>query len=184
MQPLILAQQVTQGVADFLRTATQRRYWSFDRTGFAFLMTTLTLGAATTLFTTALAVWFAGEQAELVPVLKLCSAAVPGLGVATLLFELSIFLHLGDKQQGDLKRSATLLATTLRRPLELRWGLFALGGCLLPWWSATLFGSGSLVSGLALAALSLGVLVLSAFVERSLYFAAVSAPRMPGTVSR
>ena len=48
----------------------------------------------------------------------------------------------------------------------------------------TLIEGGSLLAGLALAALSLGVLMISALVERSLYFAAVSAPRMPGTVSR
>jgi formate dehydrogenase iron-sulfur subunit len=165
---------------------TQRRFWSFERTGFTFLMTTLILGTATTLFTTALCALFvsdAGQVAQLLPVVELCATALPCLGLAMLLFEGSLFLHLGDKQQGDLKRSATLLATTLRRPMLARWALFLVGMLPLPWWCARLLDAGDVVAALGVASLALGMMLLSALVERSLYFAAVSAPRMPGTVS-
>jgi Fe-S-cluster-containing dehydrogenase component len=165
--------------------ATLRELWSFARTGFKFLASTLVLGAATTLFTSALASYLGAHQ--------LGAAQLAGIGanLAKLLalgvvieqvYELSIFLHLRDKQQNELKRSALLLRGELKDMVLLRTGLALAGGLVLPLMAAGTMVTTATLGSVLCAGLSLLLLVLGELVERALFFAAVSVPRMPGAV--
>jgi DMSO reductase anchor subunit len=166
--------------------ATLREFWSFSRTGFKFLMTTVVLGTATTLWTTILSGALFGGDAHLVELAHIATLLSKGLMLAAgieLLSELSICLHLRDKQQNDLKRSALLLTGALQGQLWLRALLALLGGCVLPLICTALVDTGFGAGPLIAASLSLGLLLTASLVERSLFFAAVSAPRMPGGLS-
>ncbi len=164
---------------------TLRKLWSFSRTGFKFLMTTIVLGASTTLFTSALASCLgAGRDgaAQLGAIGVIVAKALALAVCAELVFEASIFVHLRDKQQGELKRTALLLIGELRPLGWLRLWAAILGGLFLPLAiAANLDGTASLGVVLS-AALSLFCLSLGELFERTLFFAAVSVPRMPGGV--
>jgi formate dehydrogenase iron-sulfur subunit len=161
---------------------TLRRFWSFSRTGFKFLMTALVLGVATTLVTSAVGALVADDSvaaAELLSTMRTLGKALGLLVVVELAYELSIFLHLSDKQQSDLKRSALLLRGELSGLLRLRVVAGVLGGLVVPLLSLVVFSSASwlLVMGLAVALI---LLVAGEFAERATFFAASSPPRMPG----
>jgi formate dehydrogenase iron-sulfur subunit len=164
---------------------TLRQFWSFARTGFKFTMTTLVLGTATTLCTSVLAGYLGRAQSgapELAAIaLTLSKVLMLCVGVE-LAFELSIFLHLRDKQHSELKRSALLLAGELRKHGELRLIAAGAGGLLLPLAVIGSVGAAVNVSTLVYALLSLALLTAGELIERTLFFTAVSAPRMPGAV--
>lgn len=90
-------------------------------------------------------------------------ALAAALGVK-LLVEASFLLHLRDREATDLKRTALLLTGDLARPTTCRFVLGLLGIVLAFVWMPV-----------ALCAVVAGELL-----ERSLFFRAVSAPRMPG----
>lgn len=105
------------------------------------------------------------------------------IGVATfakLCGEASIFLHLGDKQHGDLKRSALLLAGELRRLTTMRFVLGFFGGVLVP--LATLHGlrEGSALGAFVGSCFGFALLLGGEIIERINFFSAMSSPRMPG----
>ena len=160
---------------------TLRRFWNGSNTAVKFFGTALLLGASTTLLTTALCGW-SGAQADAL-------ARVAGIMIQTVMFsvfaklahELSMLLHLGDKQQTELKRSALLLVNDLRPLFTLRVGLGLLGGVALPLLCSLLLVDGFSMWVVVWSALSLLTLVTGELLERSLFFAAVSAPRMPGS---
>jgi DMSO reductase anchor subunit len=114
---------------------------------------------------------------QLIKAMMLCAAV-------KLAHELSLLLHLGAKQHHDLKRSALLIVNDLKRPAVLRLVCGVGFGLLLPFITLLV---------LSPSAPELRVLVLmfvcwlgslfGELVERSLFFAAVSAPRMPGAFS-
>jgi hypothetical protein len=94
--------------------------------------------------------------------------------------EASIFFHLRDRQQGDLKRTAMLLWGELRRLTGGRFALGVVGGMMLPLGLLTSLTAAN--AGLALtgAVLSLVCLVMGDMLERMTFFTASSARRMPG----
>lgn len=140
--------------------ATRRAWWTASITGFKFFLTAAVLGLATTIVTT-----HASGLAELV----IAASAVKALGEATL------FLHLGDRRQTALKRSALLSAKDLRAWTAARFAAIALGGIVLP--LAYLETPSQ-----AVAAVSLALLVIGELLERTLFFAASSSQGMPGGV--
>ena len=161
---------------------TLRLFWAGWNTGLKFFGTTVLLGAATSAAITALC---GVSQPELAPLLPhalgtLLRVVMFSTGFK-LAHELSLLLHLGDKQQGELKRSALLLTHDLSQLGILRLVCGVLGGLILPalgMWSLDVTGVDGLVAVLSM--ISLVLLVGGELLERSLFFAAVSAPRMPG----
>jgi Fe-S-cluster-containing dehydrogenase component/DMSO reductase anchor subunit len=162
---------------------TLRRFWSFARTGFNFLMTSLVLGTATTLFTSTLAGVLPGglpHAASFVPVVALLWKALSVAVLIELAYELSILWRLRDKQQNDLKRSALLLSGALKSWLGWRVAAGVVGGGIVPAVALSLLDTGLGVGVVVCATLAVLLLLCGALLERSLFFAAVSAPRMPG----
>jgi formate dehydrogenase iron-sulfur subunit len=94
--------------------------------------------------------------------------------------EASVFFHLRDRQQGDLKRTALLLWGDLRMLTQFRFLLGVLGGMLLPLALLTSLSPSHAGQALTGAFLGLTCLLAGEFIERMTFFSALSAPRMPG----
>jgi Fe-S-cluster-containing dehydrogenase component/DMSO reductase anchor subunit len=159
---------VAVGCSVLVYHATRKAWWALPRTGFKFAMTTLLLGLATTAATLAWA--RADALVATLARLVVAASALKGLG------ELATLAHLGDKRYSELKRSATLLTTDLRGWAFARLLALGVGGVALP---LAMIGGGA---SFALALASLAALLAGELLERTLFFAAVSAPGMPGAV--
>lgn len=163
---------------------TLRRWWHGGRTAMRFYGTAMVLGAATT----ATCVYGYGcfGLGSLPPALVAFGPQVAwAIACATLvkmLFEASVFVHLRDKQHGDLRRSAILLKGELGKVTGLRFLSAFLGGVVTP--LAVLQGLLPEQEVLAFVAslVSLSLLVTGELIERSTFFTAMSAPRMPGSL--
>jgi len=167
-----------------LYQSTRRRYWNGPATSFKFALTSVMLGLAFS--TAAAAIVLALTHADPLPLLEpWLDFAWPMLAAATVLKlagELAVIRHLRAAGAGDLKRSARLLVGELGSLLGLRTGLALLGGVILP---AAFFGASGdvpFVAQLTVALLSAALLLAGELLERVLFFAAMSAPRMPGVV--
>ena len=161
---------------------TQRRWWSGGRTGFKFALTSAVLGLATILSGTfAVAVLSGGPlSAELIVFGRRGAQGLAALTLLKLAGEASILFHLRDHQQGDLKRTAMLLWGDLR-PLTLwRFFLGGLGGVLLPLALLTNLAPDGLWAALCGSLVGLPALLAAEMIERTTFFSALSAPRMPG----
>lgn len=167
---------------------TQREYWNFSRTVSRFLMTGLILGLATTWL--ALLLTTVVSQNDRVPQLlaRVGPALAWSLMAATafkLLWEAALFLHLFDRRNSPMKRSARLMVGPLASPLLMRFAAGLLGGIVMP---GFLLLNSHPAAALPMIDLKQGVIVgmlfaaclLGELMERYLFFAAVSAPRMPG----
>lgn len=159
--------------------ATRRRYWHLSATAFRFFMTTTVLGLGVSLW---VLIALTGDGGgTLSGARTLVAVLLVAASMAKLAFEASVFLHLRDRQQGDLKRSAVLLVGPLASSTRARFALGAMGGLVVP---ALLWASGALVepgsSATFFATAALGTLIAGEIFERRLFFSAVSAPRMPG----
>jgi hypothetical protein len=98
--------------------------------------------------------------------------------VAKLMFELSIFRHLRQRRHTALKRTAIVMVGGLPRVTQARFICGALGGLALP--ALVRVGAGGAGAAGVLAALGLLLALAGELCERYLFFAATSAPRMPG----
>lgn len=135
---------------------TRKAWWTASLTGFKFFMTAAVLGLASTIVT----------ERDLAVLSQLVVAAC----VIKVVGELAVFVHLRDKRYTELKRSAVLLANDLRHWTQARFVAIAFGGIVIP-----LVAQPSLGSAIA----SFVLLVLGELLERTLFFAAASAPGMP-----
>ncbi|PON18986.1 molybdopterin oxidoreductase [Candidatus Entotheonella serta] len=182
-----LATAIVGAIAVFcsvmLYHVTQRQWWSGSRTGFKFALTTAGLGWAAVLFSTFASVAVKGREPlspELIEFGRVGAQVLALITLIKLAGEASIFFHLRDHQQGDLKRTALLLWGDLRAQTQFRFLLGVLGGILLP--LALLTSLSPSHAGQALAGSFLGLICLLAgeLIERTTFFSALSAPRMPG----
>jgi formate dehydrogenase iron-sulfur subunit len=146
-----------------LYAVTQRAWWSAARTSLRFAATMAVLGLAVLRLAAALR----GDALALGTRLGNVLALVV---IVQLVAELSVLTHLRDKRHGDLKRTALLLVKRLSGWVMARVGLSLFGALLVP-----VVGIGPVSAGIALAAL-----LVSELIERGMFFAAASAPRMPG----
>lgn len=161
---------------------TQRRWWGGGRTGFKFALTGAVLGLATILSGTFAVAVLNGDalSAELISFARRGAQGLAALTLLKLAGEASILFHLRDHQQGDLKRTALLLWGELR-PLTLwRFFLGGLGGVLLPLALLTSLAPDSLGAALTGSLIGLLALLAAEMIERTTFFSALSAPRMPG----
>jgi Fe-S-cluster-containing dehydrogenase component/DMSO reductase anchor subunit len=142
---------------------TRKAWWTISQTGFKFFMTAAVLGLASTIVT----LLATGAEAELVDQLVqlvVVASVIKGVG------ELAVLVHLRDKRYTELKRSAVLLVNDLRRWTLARYVALGAGGILIPLVVET---------SLAAATASLVLLLAGELLERTLFFAAASAPGMP-----
>jgi len=143
-------------------TSTRKAWWRASTTTFKFLSTTALLGLAATIVTSGVAGRaYAGVLAQLV----IITCAVKLVG------ELLVLAHLRDRHHSELKRSAILLTTDLRHWTVARFAALAVGGAVA--------AANASEPSRALSIASLGVLVIGELLERTLFFAAASAPGMP-----
>jgi len=94
---------------------------------------------------------------------------IPGAVLVELVLDSSLLLHLRDRHNSLLRRSASLVAGPLRGWAQTRVLLATLGGIVLP-----------LTVGAPAAPITLISLIIVALISRHMFFVAVSAPRMPG----
>jgi formate dehydrogenase iron-sulfur subunit len=153
--------------------ATRRPWWGAPLVGFKFFFTTVVLGLATTMVTLSVGAARLGDAATTQAVAPVVATAARLLALATLIKlggELLFFRHLGDLRFTPLKRSAVLMKDDLRGYTLIRFAAGLAGGVVLP-----LLGR-----GMAAAAVGFALLAAGELVERTLFFAAVSSPGMPG----
>ncbi|PAW79628.1 MAG: hypothetical protein B9S32_03580 [Verrucomicrobia bacterium Tous-C9LFEB] len=137
---------------------TQREFWKISTTAWKFFGTTLILGGAAAALFTASFLWI-GMVMALLP-LKLA-------------LESGVFRHLQDGGMTPLGCTARILKKKLGRLVAMRFGVAVLGMGLLV---VEIFsGDSFFLRGLALVCLLTGELL-----ERTYFFRAVKAPRMPG----
>jgi Fe-S-cluster-containing dehydrogenase component/DMSO reductase anchor subunit len=168
---------------------TRREFWSFPQTATKFVLTSALLGIAAT-WLCILLLGVAGESAsahELATVAgdKLSQALI-ALAAAKLLFELSLFRHLAARRVTPLKRSAWLMLGRLSNHSLARFALGLLGGICMPLFllSRQLTGGDSAgVIDIVIVAMLFTACLVGELLERYLFFAACSAPRMPGLPS-
>jgi Fe-S-cluster-containing dehydrogenase component/DMSO reductase anchor subunit len=153
------------GCSVMLYAVTHRTWWSLHRTLARFAGTAIVLGLATLHLAAAIATGASTDG--VVGALALVLAA-------KLAAELAVLAHLRDHQHGDLWRTALLLVTRLRGLLAARLALAVAGVALAA--IATV-----MITPAPWAAVALAALVAGELAERTLYFTAAAAPRMPGT---
>jgi DMSO reductase anchor subunit len=162
---------------------TRRKWWSGSSTSIKFFGTAASLGLGTMAMTTCL-------SAQLFPGADLHAGfekLAAWFAIATalkLIFEASMFRHLLDKQQGDLKRTAMLMTRDLREVTSWRFLLGTVGGVVLPGVLILVEAVPSAVSTLIVCLVALLFTLLGELLERTLFFTAVSAPRMPGAIGK
>jgi len=150
--------------------ATRKAWWTASRTGFKFGMTAALLGLATTLLTLAIAgVELPRTTVTALSELVVAASVLKGAG------ELAVLVHLRDKRYTELKRSAVLLTRDLRGWLIGRMVALVLGGIVLPQLNARGDHLPALIASFVL-------LLAGELLERTLFFAAASAHRMPGAI--
>ncbi len=168
---------------------TQRECWSFVRTSVRFALSGAILGVAL-IWLSMLILALASPSPSLFEMARefgpaLCRTLV-ALAVAKLLFEVSIFRHLGSRKMTPLKRSAMLMTGELSNATLARFALGLLGGILLPLMlaseAATLSSSDGLVRFTILTGLLFAACLAGELLERYLFFTACAAPRMPGGI--
>lgn len=159
--------------------ATGRQLWHVGRTSVRFFGTTAVLGLSG-LWISAIGAVSAGV-ADLSAAKNVCAV----LGCTVLVkvaFELSVLLHLRDRRQTELRRTATLLSTSLSDMLRVRVGLAVLGGAILPLASLSQLAESNHVAAATWAFIGTLVLVFGEVLERITFFSACAAPRMPGGI--
>jgi Fe-S-cluster-containing dehydrogenase component/DMSO reductase anchor subunit len=175
------------GCSVMIYQCTQRSFWNGSATALKFLFTTLILGSAATVLTSAAAGWL--ERLTLRDSLANGGFGLLRLLVALagtkLLFEFAFLRHLRDRRNTLAKRSAILLTGPLARASLCRFGLGFLGGVLLPGLAlldSSAASSNQVVMGFVFVA-SFAACLAGELLERYLFFTAVVAPRMPGRLT-
>jgi DMSO reductase anchor subunit len=167
----------------FIYHATRRPFWNASTAGIKFSMTAVVLGLATTILTLLSESAIVHDPAvkravlQVVPTLAGLLSLVSG---TKLLWELAFFRHALAKQHTSRKRSALLMKGDLSSYTRLRFFSGAIGGLLLP---QVLRAAVAAPGAPAIAAASLLFLLVGELLERTLFFAAASSPRMPGTLA-
>jgi Fe-S-cluster-containing dehydrogenase component/DMSO reductase anchor subunit len=169
---------------------TRRPFWRGSNTFTKFTLTTLWLGLASMLTVSVIAAGVGQSMTAREMMLafgtRLCQALVV-VATTKLLHEAALFGHLTSKQSTPLNRSARLMIGELANWSRGRWACGLLGGIILPLLllnhitgdvSGQLSGSGIAFVCIASFALSIGGELL----ERTLFFKAAVAPRMPGSL--
>ena len=165
---------------------TKREFWSFQQTVVKFSLTAAVMGIAAVWLTLSLLVHIAdvGAGRELVAIAgpylsqALLVAAALKLGVEALFFR-----HLLTRRVTPLRRSARLMLGPLANFTLARFALGLLGGVVMPLflWNQLVNSSETVdVREAVLVGMLFTACLVGELLERYLFFAACSAPRMPG----
>jgi len=188
--PLELTVAIAGAVGVFssamIYVVTGREFWSFGSTIAKFALTAAVLGIASTWFSLLL---FSGavNDAEAIGTFQSTgSTLLQMLMIAVALklsLEVSLFRYLFARRNSPMKRSARLLVGPLSNSALARFGCGILGGIAMPLLIlAEQSDTGNSVFLLLPAAMLLTACVSGEFLERFQFFAACSAPRMPGSL--
>ncbi|HEY3495042.1 MAG TPA: DmsC/YnfH family molybdoenzyme membrane anchor subunit [Polyangiaceae bacterium] len=159
---------------------TSRRWWSAGRTTSRFVLTAAILGIATTSLSLLAAGGLEHNLRSVRGSVVWLSSHLTVLALVKLGLDLEILLHLRERGLGELKRTALLVVGELRAPAALRVGLGALGTLF-----AFAMARGASLAGAELAllaVLSWACLLGGEVLERTLFFRALSVPKMPGAI--
>jgi formate dehydrogenase iron-sulfur subunit len=167
---------------------TRRPFWSGSQTFAKFSLTTVWLGLSAVLTVSVLATGFrhglsVGDMMETYG-RSLCRALIY-VASAKLLYEASLFGHLASKQSTPLNRSARLMVGELAGWTRCRVACGVFGGVVLPTvllnhMSADAANPWTGPTIAAICLLSFALSVAGELLERTLFFTAAVAPRMPG----
>lgn len=168
---------------------TSRECWSAARVGLRFLLTSALLGVAT--------VWWSALALTLLrpsPALAALTDSIGGdlcktlvaIAAFKLLWELSHFRHLFDRRMTAMRRSALLMVRELSGATLARFAAGALGGIVMPaillaHWHV-IVQSGDVPRFAVLSGALFVASLAGELLERSLFFTACAAPRMPGGI--
>lgn len=161
-----------------LYAVTGRQWWAFPRTAFRFFMTAIVTGLATSI--TVLLFIFSTSPRLVATTVHVLALALLITTILKLAGEASVFAHLRDRQQGDLKRSALLLRGELAGPTVLRFAFGMFGGIAIPGLVFTSIDGLQASVLITLGLVSTTSLVAGELLERMNFFGALSSPRMPG----
>lgn len=166
---------------------TKRDLWSFERTMLRFGLTAALLGIVTTWGSLLLTGWLGEERLAgqlIANIGRPLTQALMLVAAAKLAIDVLALRPLADHRATPLKRTALLLTGPLARISLARLGLGLLGGLCVPLLLLdALRGNSQTTSVLPLAVGLISVACVGGeILERYLFFAAVSAPRMPGGV--
>jgi formate dehydrogenase iron-sulfur subunit len=164
---------------------TGREFWKFGPSAVKFLLTSAVLGiSATCVSIVAFGLFFDSPAARQISDqvgVSLLQALAVAAG-AKLLVEAALFRHLLSRRQSPLNRSARLLVGQLSSSTFARFGLGILGGIVMPMF-VWLELEAAAARGIFLV-ISVSMLFIACLggelLERYQFFAACSAPRMPG----
>ncbi len=168
---------------------TNRPFWSAQRTGSKFLLTSLVLGIPIALLVSLIASYWSNAITPSMIMQSYGQSLCRWLMIAVtakLTLEASVLLWLKKRQFTPLKRTALLLTGELSMTNLLRYFFGVMGGLLLPLVllseKATLPSTDGyqplFMSFVVL--LITGLLLIGEVLERHLFFAASVAPKMPG----
>jgi len=159
---------------------TRRIFWRMPITALKFSGTMLVLGPASVLFSIVVLSVFEPDLAAdrtFRPVVDLLSGFVAIVMTVKLLWELTVFAHLRDREWTSMRRSALLMAGALRSVTIVRIVCGALGSVILP----VLVAFGCLPPIVAAGILPLSL--AGELLERYLFFTAVIPLKMPGGIA-
>lgn len=164
---------------------TGREFWNFGLTAAKFALTSAVLGIAATwasIMLFGILVDSPGSQALSETAGPPLIHALIGFATVKLLLEASLFRYLLSRRNSPLKRTARLLVGPLSSSLVARFACGVLGGIVMPWFVLSEVTSETAVSGMLVIPVSMLVAscVAGEILERYQFFAACSAPRMPG----
>lgn len=166
---------------------TKRELWSLERTLIRFALTASLLGIATTWVSLLMLEWFVDTDAAsrmMAAVGRPLTESLLVVATIKLVFDALLLRSLADHRTTSLKRSALLVTGVLSRVALARFGLGLLGGIAMP---VVVLNTLAALPGRDLT-LTVGVLVMwcgclaGEVLERYLFFAAASSPRMPGGI--
>ncbi len=168
---------------------TQRPFWSIHWTGSKFLLTSAVLGLPIALLVSLVACYWSPELTSHEIMLSYGQTLCRWLMVFVALklgLEGSVLMWLRQRRFTPLKRTALLLTGELSMANLLRYFFGVMGGLLLP---LVLLSSKATVAGTEgyqplfvgiVVLLIAGLLLVGEMMERTLFFAASVAPKMPG----
>lgn len=164
---------------------TRREFWSFRRSAIKFFLTTTILGLAAA-WLSILILSFMEDPVMADALIQTHGGALAqGLIVASLLklgYEAILLQHLFDWRNSAMKRSALLTFGPLANKTLARFAAGFLGGIAMPLFLLQGSASADRVTATIIVSLIFVACVAGELLERFQFFAAVSAPRMPGNV--
>jgi DMSO reductase anchor subunit len=175
------------GCSVMIYAFTRREFWNPLATGVKFCLTTALLGVAT-VWLCILLLAASSASRDVVPLAAsagACAQVLIAIAGAKLLWEALVFRHLLGRRTTALKRSALLMTRELSNVTLARFALGLLGGVVMPAFLLSTLARGAPEvshSFVITAVVLVAACTAGEFLERYLFFAAASAPRMPGTL--